>query len=183
MHNDDKMNTSADQPATKGDLDRFATKDDLGRFATKDDLDRFATKDDLDRFATKDDLDRFAAKFDLDRFAEKLNLDRFATKADLDRFATKTDLSETRRALAIEIVKTNARIDSAKDELHGEMSNLKSYVTTELDRAVSKIETLWRESATLPKEIDRHAVILDDHAARIKALEDRPGPGTSSKSA
>jgi hypothetical protein len=157
MHNDDDMKELDDRPATKGDLARFEARIDLDRFATKIDLERFATKADLERFATKADLERFA------------------TKADLERFATKADLHETRRTLAIEIVKTNARIDSVKDQLMEEMSQVKSHVSGVLDRAVSRMETLWRESVTLPKEIDRHAAILGDHASRIKALEARPG--------
>ena len=57
----------------------------------------------------------------------------------------------------------------------GEMAQVKSHVSGVLDRAVSRMETLWRESVTLPREIDRHAAILGDHAARIKSLEARQG--------
>ncbi|HBO97399.1 MAG TPA: hypothetical protein DD648_05145 [Candidatus Omnitrophica bacterium] len=125
-----------------------------------------------DRPATKGDLDRFATKADLDRFATKIEL-----KEEIAGLRTELNLeiAETRRTLAIEIVKTNARIDSVKDQLMEELSQIKSHVSGVLDRAVSRMETLWRESVTLPKEIDRHAAILGDHAVRIKALEARPG--------
>jgi hypothetical protein len=149
------MEKHDDRPATKGDLDRLEARI-VGRFATKTDLECFATKADLERFATKADLERFA------------------TKADLERFATKTDLAETRRSLALGIAKTNTRMDSLEIRLMGEMSQIKSHVSSVMDRAVDRMETLWRESATLPKEIDRHAAILSDHASRIKTLEARP---------
>ncbi|NNN05042.1 MAG: hypothetical protein HKL90_03995 [Elusimicrobia bacterium] len=79
----------------------------------------------------------------------------------------KSDLAASTRRLAHEIVKTNARIDRLSDDLRGEMRGLRGDVSKTMDVAVSRMETLWRESVLLPR-------VIDDHDRRISALEARP---------
>ncbi|NNN05781.1 MAG: hypothetical protein HKL90_07755 [Elusimicrobia bacterium] len=91
-----------------------------------------------------------------------------ATKADLAAVKSelKSDIAASTRRLAHEIVKTNARVDRLGDDLRGEMRALRGDVAKTMDAAVSRMETLWRESALLPG-------IIDDHDRRISALETR----------
>jgi septin family protein len=139
-------------------LSTVATKDDLKEFATKDDLKEFATKDDLKGFATKDDLKGFATKDDLKAFA---------TKDDLDVFATKDDLTGSHRKLALEIVKTNGRIDQLREDICGEMRIMSSAFHKKIDRFMSGVG-----------KVDRAQIIADWRMTQIEkrvgAIESRP---------
>ncbi len=102
----------------------------------------------------------------------EVKADLAGVKADLvgvktDLAGVKTDLAASTKRLAHEIIKTNVRIDRLGTELRGEMRALRADVVTTMDTAVSRMETLWRESAILPR-------VIDDHARRIAALEARP---------
>jgi hypothetical protein len=149
MHNDDVE--KANQPATRGDLERFAAKIDLDRFATKADLERFATKADLERFATKADLERFA------------------TKVDLERFATKDELSQTRRDIAISFDKTIAMLSGKMETYHGETSRSMSTLT----QAVLTLQGMFQRVDNDQAFTRRR---LDQHDGRLRALERRRKP-------
>lgn len=79
MHNQDDMN----EPATKGDLERFATKTDLGLSAIRTDLERFATKDDLREFKNRMALDALELRADVGSLGEKLSKLILQTRSDL----------------------------------------------------------------------------------------------------
>lgn len=95
--------------------------------------------------------------------------DRPATKADLALLDQKIDASVGR--LAKEILKTNDRMDSMEERLTLEMRRLNADVTGKMDVFIDRMETIWRESAVLPRVVDEHAETLRDHEGRIKALE------------
>jgi hypothetical protein len=143
-----------DQPATKGDLDRFAAKIDF------------------DRFATKTDFDKFALKTDLDKFALKTDLDKFALKTDLDRFATKTDLDGVRRDLAIEIARTQADVREIK-EVMATKNDIKR-VLDSIDAFAGKSLNYDRAAALHGQVLTEVQVQMKDHDQRIKSLETRP---------
>ncbi|NNN06102.1 MAG: DUF1640 domain-containing protein [Elusimicrobia bacterium] len=156
-------------PVVKGDL--LALKSELKSDIADVRADLAGVKTDLagvktDLAGVKTDLagvktDLAGVKTDL----AGVKTDLASVKADVS--SVKTELAASTRRLAHEIVKTNVRIDRLGDDLRGEMRALRSDVSKTMDTAVSRMETLWRESVLLPR-------VLDDHARRIAALEARP---------
>lgn len=105
-----------------------------------------------------------------------------ATKADISllraELATKSELQEGITRLdkkidrvAIEVVKTNERIGQLGEGLRQDMRQLNSDVTAKLDAFIGKMETIWKESAVLPRVVDEQAEKLQDHEKRLKTLE------------
>jgi len=84
-----------------------------------------------------------------------------------DMADVKSELSASTKRLALGILETNVRMDRLAEGLREEMRALRSDVSDKLDTAVSRMETLWRESVVLPR-------VVDDHERRITALEARP---------
>ncbi len=156
------MSDPACAPATKADV--RAVKSELKIELGEVKADIAGVKTDLaevkaDLAGVKADL--VGVKTDL----AGVKTDLAGVKTDLA--GVKTDLAASTKRLAHEIIKTNVRIDRLGTELRGEMRALRADVVTTMDTAVSRMETLWRESAILPR-------VIDDHARRIAALEARP---------
>ncbi len=149
------MSDPACAPATKADV--LAVKSELKIEIGEVKADLAEVKADLAGVKT----DLAGVKTDL----AGVKTDLAGVKTDLA--GVKTDLAASTKRLAHEIIKTNVRIDRLGTELRGEMRALRADVVTTMDTAVSRMETLWRESAILPR-------VIDDHARRIAALEARP---------
>lgn len=92
----------------------------------------------------------------------------------MDRVEKRLDTKFDR--LAVGLVNTNARIDLLRSEMSGAMRQLESRVTDKLESFASRMETIWRESWVIPRGLDEHRRILDDHESRIGRLE---GPSRS----
>ena len=82
-----------------------------------------------------------------------------ATKGDLRALALKADLVAFHRGLALEIVKTNARIDKQGEEIRTEMRTLHSDLVRKIDGFMSNVG-----------KIDRAQIIAD---WRLTELEKR----------
>jgi hypothetical protein len=109
------MKHYANEPATKGDLERFATKTDLERFATKTDLERFATKTDLELLAIRTDLERFATKDDLNEFKDEIRQEMrgFKNRVALDALEVRSDVGALGEKLSKLILQTRSDLMGA----------------------------------------------------------------------
>ena len=125
-----------------------------------------ATKGDLNRLT-----ERFATKTDLERFATKTDLERFATKIDLERFATKDDLKETRRTLAIEIVKTQADVREIKETMA--TKNDVERILVAVEAFAGKAQVYDRAAVLHGHALTEAEVTLRDHEKRLRAIETR----------
>ncbi|MBI5244445.1 MAG: hypothetical protein HY922_12335 [Elusimicrobia bacterium] len=136
-----------DLPATKGDLAELETRLEK----------KFASRD--DRTSVKGDIARLDAKID-------------AVDARLD---AKID-SSTKR-LAVEISRTNGRIDELGQSLTRTIHQQSDRILTALDR-YSKVVEADNRGVTLHGSILTNVQLkLQDHSRRIQALESgRPQP-------
>ncbi len=111
----------------------------------------------------------------------KKQQNRVATKADTDALARRLDGHDKRfdtmegiqRNFAIEMIKLRTETVALEERLIARIKKFENYFATTLDRAVGRMETFWRESATLPKALDRFEAALTDHERRITSLENR----------
>ncbi len=136
-----------------------------------------ATKADID--AVKTDLKKEIAAVRTDLTKEitavrtDLTADIAAVKTELKtdildlRVELRGEIHASAARLALGLDKTNARMDRLDADLRGEMRQMRSDVAGIMDTAVSRMETLWRESLALPK-------LIDDHERRLRVLEGRP---------
>ena len=112
-----------------------------------------------------------------------------ATKADTDALARRLDSHDQRfdlidarfdksdgvqKNLAIEMINLRTEIGAVEERLIAQIKKFENYFATTLDRAVSRMETFWRETATVPLALDRFDAALADHERRITSLENRP---------
>ncbi len=119
-----------------------------------------------------------------------------ATKTDIQRLEGRIESLDARtHRLASEIVRTHERMDRMEEGLRQEMRQLNSQVLTALDASVGRMETLWRESALVPRTLDAMRISsaasvpglprpgLDEHGAMLRDHEPRLGrlesPGRS----
>ena len=96
-----------------------------------------------------------------------------ATRDDLkgDIKSVRDELKTDIKRLALGLDKTNQRMTEMEQGLRADMRELKTDVTTKLDTFIGRMETLWRESAMLPKAVDDHAEKIRDHEMRLSRLE------------
>ena len=111
---------------------------------------------DKEKPATKGDVRKLDGKTDrLERKTDRLERKIDQVDAKVDR-------------LAIEVVKANT---SLRSELTGGMDRLRTELTARLEGVAARMETIWRESALMPRVADEHAKTLADHERRISRLE------------
>ena len=127
-----------------------------------------ATKDDLLELGTamKADLLELgtAMKADLSNFSEEVKSEFKSVRAEMAS-------GHGRLALQIERQQNDAR--ASEGRLMHKMSALNSQVVDRLEFFTGRMETIWRESRTLPHVIDEQGKKLGDHEVRIKSLEGR----------
>lgn len=131
--------------------------------------------EDLSRPATKADLRdleaRLEVKIDHLDFATRTDLDNFLTKTDGAKFATRDDLQGEMRKVWLKFGKTNSRMDLMEERLKNEMRQLSANLAAKMDGFVTKMESIWRESAVFPLVLDQHGSILKNHEKRLGDLE------------
>jgi len=127
---------------------------------------------------------RFATKADLDEAIGSVRQEIGYIRQDLESKASKTDLSDLGKAIRVEMADGYSRLahqilrqqdeaHASEDRLVRKMDALNSVVLGRLDVFTDRMETIWRESKTLPQVIDAQGRQLGDHEARIKSLEGR----------
>ncbi|MBI3505030.1 MAG: hypothetical protein HY059_09330 [Proteobacteria bacterium] len=75
--------------------------------------------------------------------------------------------------VALDGIKTREGMGHLEERLKGDMRRLEAVVAAKLDVFMTRMETLWRESATTPLVLDRHGATLRDHEPRLNRLEDK----------
>jgi hypothetical protein len=128
------MNTNGDQPATKGDLDRFATKTDLDRFALKTDLDRFASKTDAEFLRLDAKIDSATSRLAKEIVALQVDVreirETMATKNDVDRILA-----------AVESFAGKAQVYDRAAVLHGSALTEAQVTLLDHEKRLRSIET------------------------------------------
>jgi len=151
-----------------------------------------ATKDDLLELGTamKADLLELgtAMKADLSNFSEEVKSEfksvraEMSTKADLSNFreevksefkSVRAEMASGHGRLALQIERQQNDARASEGRLMHKMSALNSQVVDRLEFFTGRMETIWRESRTLPHVIDEQGKKLGDHEVRIKSLEGR----------
>jgi len=137
--------------------------------------------------ATQGDLAKVQAEFkagigatrrDLAEVRSELKAEIGATRRDLAevRAELKAEIGATRRDLALKVLGAGEKMDAMAAGLRQEMGLLRNDVSAKLDTAVSRMETIWRESAVLPRVIDEQSKVLRDHEQRLSEIERRRTP-------
>jgi len=101
---------------------------------------------------------------------------------DDEKPANRGFVREIKESLDARIGAFERRIGIEFAQLKGEFSDFKREVqeTTraatieqkgQLDAFLVKMETMWRESFSIPQRLDEHRKQLDDHDQRIRSLE------------
>ena len=150
-----------DKPATQGMLKTLATKDDLKNFATKDDLKNVASKDEL--------------KAEVRRLEEKM--DKYALAKEMRHGFLATH--EMIKSMAIGITQLDGKIERLIGNLREEMRAGFREQKAQIDAFIGKMDRFDRESANFPRMADENKKRLDNHEARIVAIETRlPSTGS-----
>ncbi|MFH1725133.1 MAG: hypothetical protein ABII00_11010 [Elusimicrobiota bacterium] len=102
--------------------------------------------------------------------------DKPATKSDIGRLDRKIDGVDSRLdrkidRVAMELGRTQTQMREMEQRLGARMDAGFDRVTDVIDSFAGKIETYSRETATIPKTLDRHGDKLRDHERRIDRLE------------
>ncbi len=92
---------------------------------------------------------------------------RAELKADMD--GLRGEMREGFRRAALADDRLGVRITRLEEALVCGLAQNRDEVARVLDAAASRMETLWRETASFP-------AILDDHGRRLSALEARRAP-------
>ena len=75
--------------------------------------------------------------------------------------------------LALDNFKSQDRVSGLEEGLRKDMRRVEAVVAEKLDAFMTKLQTIWRESAVLPLVIDRHGDTLKEHHERLLRLESR----------
>ncbi len=102
-----------------------------------------------------------------------------ATQADIqsvrsDLQGVKSELKEDFKRVAVEVVKTNARMTQMEDALRKEIALNANRVITVLDRLVKTTEAANRAAVLHGQMLSEHAETLGDHGKRLSRLESAP---------
>lgn len=122
--------------------------------------------------ATKSDIQQLKISIhNLDERTQNSLLNLDARTQKLEDSNHRLDVRTER--MAVEIVRMHERMDKLEDGLKHEMRQFNSQVLGTLDAAAGRMETLWRESAIIPRVLDEHGAMLRAHETRLGRLEAR----------
>ena len=89
-----------------------------------------------------------------------------ATKKDLNKLASKVDFKNLRR----EVLKIEVRVENVEEKI--EKIDIKlDRIENKIDRFVGGVETLKQENSVGADQYRKHDLKIEDHEARIAALE------------
>lgn len=132
------------------------------------------TKADFIEFAQSTGATLETLKVAMESFKDELGgvkSDLGAVKTEMATRFEKVDL-DIRRLMSASLA-TSDRITLVESNLSRRMGEQEARITTKLDTAWARIETLWRETTLYPPILDKQGARLEDHERRLKALETR----------
>ena len=96
-----------------------------------------------------------------------------ATKADVEsaKSELRAEIAASSKRLALEIVKTNARVTSLEDSLRAEMSRNTDKILRAIDVFAGKSDSRERAVVLHGRVLTEVQVTLKDHEGRLSALE------------
>lgn len=118
------------------------------------------------RPATRDDVAGLGRRLmgRIDRAGTRLDSRLDALEAKIDGAEKRLDIKTDR--IAARLVRFEAKVDRSFAEVAARFDRIETMVTEKLESFATRMETLWRESALLPR-------VVDDHGTRLRALESR----------
>ena len=114
--------------------------------------------------ATKGDLKTAIGELRTEIKADIAGLDG---KIDRAESGLKVDISR----LAVEVGRTNARMEKMEDRLSSLIREESAKNTGRIDAFLNRIDTYDRETVRFPRVLDEHGKKLRDHETRIAAIE------------